>query len=222
MAPQVLQKPCQKRVAGGLGRGNLATWATPLVFDRVSIMGLRILVVDDHAGSLHALSKLLALSGHVVTSANCAEVALRLAGEAGGCDLVVADVGLPHGAALDLMRQARRAFGAVGIALTADDDEPADPAWRDAGYCVRLRKPLRFREVEAAVRVVMARAGAVAGAGAARRRNATTGGERPFDAGPGPSAVDGPTSPAPRRGAAGESREPARPPDPAPTALPRV
>ena len=128
-------------------------------------MGLRILVVDDHAGSLHALSKLLVLSGHVVISANSAAIALRLAGEAGACDLVVADTGLPAGEALDLMRQARRAYGAAGIALTSDDDEPADPAWKDAGYCLRLRKPLRFRAVEAAVRAVMGRARSGVGAG---------------------------------------------------------
>ena len=120
-------------------------------------MGLRILVVDDQAGSLHALSKLLALSGHAVTPANSAEVALRRVAEAGGCDLVVADVGLPHGAALELMGQVRGLYGAAGIALTADDAEPADPAWKDAGYCVRLCKPLRYREVEAAVRAVTGR-----------------------------------------------------------------
>ena len=115
-------------------------------------MGFRILVLDDHPGSLHALSRLLKLAGHDVRSAGTAVAALRLAADAGACDLVIADVDLPGGASLELMRQVGALYDAAGIAMTADDEEPADPAWRAAGYVVRLRKPLRFREVEAAIR----------------------------------------------------------------------
>ena len=119
-------------------------------------MKLRILLVDNHAGSLHALSNLLAFAGHSVRAAGTAAAAARLLAEEGPFDLLIADVGLPGGAALGLMRQAQKACGAPGVALTADDEEPADPCWRAAGFLVRLRKPLRFREVEAAIRKVVA------------------------------------------------------------------
>src|SRR4051794_37382175 len=118
-------------------------------------MPLRILLVDDHAQSRYALSKLLALAGHEVRSAATAAAALEaqaaLAAQSDrpAFDLLIADIGLTGGAAVGLMRQARALYGIPGIAMTADDEEPVDPVWRAVGYRVRLRKPLRFREVEA-------------------------------------------------------------------------
>ena len=115
-------------------------------------MRLRILLVDDHAQSRYALAKLLAFAGHEVCSAATASAALRAAGDSLEWDLLISDIDLPDGSALGLMRQVRAACGAPGVALTTDNEEPADPIWRAAGYVVRLRKPLRFREVEAAIR----------------------------------------------------------------------
>ena len=123
---------------------------------RGGAMKLQILVVDDHAGSLYALSKLLASAGHTVRPAGSAGAAARVLAEQGHFDLLIADTGLAGAAALALMRQVQLRDGAPGIALTADDEEPADPTWRAAGFLVRLRKPLRFREVEAAIRKVFA------------------------------------------------------------------
>ena len=124
-------------------------------------MSLRILLVDEHAGSLYALSRLLKLAGHDVRPARAAAEALRLLESTGPsvawrCDLLISDIGLPGRAALDLMARVESLYGAPGIATTADDEEPADPAWRAAGFVLRLRKPLRFREVEAAIRFVTA------------------------------------------------------------------
>ena len=124
-------------------------------------MGLHIMVVDDHAGSLYALAKLLTLTGHEVRVAGTAAAALRAADDGWGVDLLIADLGLPGGAALGLVGQVRGlgglgngAGGGSAIALTADDDPRAEPAWRDAGYGLLLRKPLRFADIEAAIRAV--------------------------------------------------------------------
>ena len=124
-------------------------------------MPLRILLVDDHAESRYALSKLLAFAGHDVVSVATAAAALRALAPPPGAaavtyDLLICDIELPNLAALGLMCHAQAAWGAPGIALTTDDEEPADPIWRAAGYVVRLRKPLRFREVEAAIRRALA------------------------------------------------------------------
>ena len=124
-------------------------------------MPLRILLVDGHAESRYALSKLLAFAGHDVAAATAAAVLRESApvpggGVAAAFDLLICDIDLPNLAGLALMRHAQAAWGAPGIALTTDDEEPADPIWRAAGYVVRLRKPLRFREVESAIRRALA------------------------------------------------------------------
>src|SRR4051812_17700019 len=77
-----------------------------------------VVVVEDHADSRRALARLLEMSGYEVRCAGSVHEALEVVASH-GCDLLIADLGLPDGSGLDLMRQLRGAYGLTrGIALT--------------------------------------------------------------------------------------------------------
>src|SRR4051812_27593764 len=118
---------------------------------------LRILVVDDHADSCTFLARLLAADGHAVRTAGSVADALIVAAAAdgdgwpGGCDVVVADVGLPDRPGTDVVAELRRRYGTAGVALTGygDDDTRADCA--RAGCAAVLVKPVTYETLTAAI-----------------------------------------------------------------------
>ena len=70
---------------------------------------MRILLVEDHVGTLTAMTKLLAGLGHHVITAATVKEALASA-EHEPIDLVISDLGLPDGSGHDVMRALRRAM----------------------------------------------------------------------------------------------------------------
>lgn len=110
-----------------------------------------VVVVEDNIDSRSALSRLLTLSGYEVRSAGTVGEALAVV-ETHGCDLLIADVGLPDGSGLELMKQLRAVYGLRrGIALsgyTSDDDMKA---CTDAGFRRFMPKPVAYTELLAEV-----------------------------------------------------------------------
>jgi two-component system, chemotaxis family, CheB/CheR fusion protein len=110
---------------------------------------LRILVVDDHEDSAHALAAVLRRRGHDVFTASGFVVALDVAAGLTTIDLLVSDITLPDGSGCDLLpvlrtRQAGGVTTATAIAVTGH----AEPEWLDrcrrSGYGQILVKPGPF------------------------------------------------------------------------------
>jgi CheY-like chemotaxis protein len=111
---------------------------------------LCILLVEDDADSLAALTRLITLTGHrALAAANAAE-ALRLA-ESQRCDLVVSDVGLPDRSGLDLMRELASLYAIPGIAVSGYTDAADVNACERAGFARHLKKPVDFQKLLDAV-----------------------------------------------------------------------
>jgi DNA-binding response OmpR family regulator len=103
---------------------------------------MRVLVVDDDRDTTEALGLLLRAKGFAVELANSLSEARRHRGEA--FDVVVADLGLPDGNGLEVLRELDAGEQTRGIALTgfgsADDRERS----LEAGFAVHLTKPVRI------------------------------------------------------------------------------
>jgi CheY-like chemotaxis protein len=104
---------------------------------------LSILVVDDHADSVDLLARLLRRCGHAVKTASSVAAAVA-AIEEHRFDLLISDIGLPDGSGTEVMRTIRRAQGAPGIALTGHGEDHYTRACVEAGFAVRLLKPVVF------------------------------------------------------------------------------
>ena len=104
---------------------------------------LSILVVDDHPDSLDLLARLLRRCGHVVETASTVAGALAAIARR-RFDLLISDVGLPDGSGTEVMRTIRAVQGVPGIAVTGHGEEDFTVACADAGFAVRLLKPVAF------------------------------------------------------------------------------
>jgi CheY-like chemotaxis protein len=118
-----------------------------------------ILVVDAHAGSLHALARLLRLVGYTVHTAASVAEAHVLAAQ-GQCDVLIAEIELSDGTGFDLLRDMRLAFDrrhpASGrrlpaLALTAAATTADQAACRAAGFDDYVPKPARPAELLQAI-----------------------------------------------------------------------
>ena len=119
----------------------------------------RILIVEDNPANMKLISLLLDNAGHEVLSAVDAETGIMLARTAGP-DLILMDVQLPGMdglAATALLKQDPATAAIPVIALTAmamkDDQEKSVIAGCDA----YIAKPLRYRELYAAIDGLLAR-----------------------------------------------------------------
>jgi CheY-like chemotaxis protein len=111
---------------------------------------LCILLVEDDADSLAALTRLITLIGHRPVPAQTAAEALRLASE-NRCDLVVSDVGLPDRSGVEMMRELASLYRLPGIAVSGYTD-PADvERCTAAGFVRHLHKPVDFQKLIAVV-----------------------------------------------------------------------
>jgi two-component system KDP operon response regulator KdpE len=113
-----------------------------------------ILVVEDHADSLSALAVLLTREGYTVHVAAGVREAESVASSA-GCDLLLADLGLPDGRGTELMRELKLSRGARGIAISGFTDETTKREAAAAGFEKFIEKPAVFDRLLAAVRDVM-------------------------------------------------------------------
>ena len=115
---------------------------------------LSILLVDDHVESLSPLAKLLRHCGHTVqTAESVGEAKAKLQREQ--FDLLVADIGLPDGCGSDVMKAFRDAHGKPGIALTGHGEDHYAKVCEQAGFAVRLLKPVVFEDLIAAIEAAL-------------------------------------------------------------------
>jgi DNA-binding NtrC family response regulator len=108
-----------------------------------------VLIVEDDANSLSAMARLLEQGGYTVRCAATFHQALELAP---GCDVLLADIGLPDGSGLDLMRELAGAVpGLRGIAVSGFGETVDIAHASRAGFSEYLVKPVVLDAVLAAI-----------------------------------------------------------------------
>lgn len=117
---------------------------------------LHILLVEDHLDTLNAMARLLRFSGFEVSTAGTLSEAMTLT-EDGPPDLLLCDLSLPDGDGADVMRQVCRGRRIPSIAVTGHCDGPEMRAAEQAGFAVRLVKPVELTVLLAAIQNVTAR-----------------------------------------------------------------
>jgi len=116
--------------------------ATP----RKKVSPLRLLLVEDHAATLKALSLMLERDGHHVIA--CASISEALAAAAENTfDLVLSDLGLPDGTGAELMEKLRSRHALRGVALSGYGMEEDFARSRAAGFESHLIKPVAIAEL---------------------------------------------------------------------------
>lgn len=117
--------------------------------------GLRVLIVEDHADSATAISRLLRSIGHHPHVAGDLGTARSLA-DAHTFDLLICDITLPDGSGLDLMRQLTRKSGLKGIAVSGHASTADEASSRAAGFSAHLAKPVDFARLRQVIDQVAA------------------------------------------------------------------
>lgn len=118
-------------------------------------VGLRILLVDDHADTRISMQRLLTRRGYVVALAATCQEALSLAATQ-ELDLVISDLGLPDGNGHDLMRSLHgKNARLTGIALSGYGMETDIQRSHEAGFAAHLTKPLDFAVLEMTIEKVL-------------------------------------------------------------------
>jgi signal transduction histidine kinase len=116
----------------------------------------RILLVDDHADTLRALSRLLQRRGFKVTLAQNGGEALQLAA-GNSFDLLVSDLGLPDCSGLELIAKINAIRKLPAIALSGYGMEADIAQSRAAGFDVHITKPVDFERLLLAVNGLLSR-----------------------------------------------------------------
>jgi DNA-binding response OmpR family regulator len=114
------------------------------------------LLVEDHPDTLNAMARLLRFSGYQVSTAATLSEAMTLA-DSGSPDLLVCDLSLPDGDGTDVMRQVCRGRQIPAIAVTGHCDGPELRAAEQAGFALRLTKPVELTVLLAAIANVTGR-----------------------------------------------------------------
>ena len=116
---------------------------------------IRILIVDDEAAVLDALTRILQLEGFEVQTASNADTALDFLAAAGGgpVDLMITDYRMPGRDGLVLAREVRQILPRLPIVLmTGSLVNVAEKDMERLGISFVLRKPFRVAQVRNLVR----------------------------------------------------------------------
>jgi CheY-like chemotaxis protein len=118
---------------------------------RVSVAGLRVLVVEDDDDARDLLIEVLSVRGCVVQAAGSAAEAFEQL-EADVPDLIISDIGMPDEDGYSLLRRVRalpkeRGGQLPAIALTAFTGERDKAMAHAAGFHAHLGKPVRLGEL---------------------------------------------------------------------------
>lgn len=116
---------------------------------------IRVLIVDDEAAVLDAMTRILQLEGFEVRTASNADAALDFLAAAGGgpVDLMITDYRMPGRDGLVLAREVRRILPKLPIVLmTGSLVNVAEKDMERLGISFVLRKPFRVAQVRNLVR----------------------------------------------------------------------
>ncbi len=134
--------------AGNFSRPGALTGTQPLASNAgtTAATPCEILLVEDHADTAQMMRRLLMRRGYVVTIAHGMADALAAVGRQ-RFDLMLADLSLPDGSGLDLMREVARLGDLPGIALSGlgmtEDLRDSEAA----GFSAHLTKPVNLEKL---------------------------------------------------------------------------
>ena len=107
---------------------------------------LRILVVEDHSDTLHALSRLLNHFGHEFPRLIMPASALDMI-KTKDFDVVLCDIALPDGNGYDVVVEAKRKGAVKAVAISGFGARDDVERGREAGFDFYLAKPVDFHEL---------------------------------------------------------------------------
>jgi PAS domain S-box-containing protein len=116
---------------------------------------LRILLVEDHRDTRHALSRLLTHFGHQTSVANNTQRALEMMASQ-RFDVVLCDIGLPDGSGYEVISQAKRKWPVKAVAITGFGTDEDVRRSKEAGSDFHLVKPVDLDELQAVLQQVAA------------------------------------------------------------------
>lgn len=107
---------------------------------------LRILLVEDHRDTRHAMSRLLTHFGHQTSVADSTRRALEMMASQ-RFDLVLCDIGLPDGSGYDVISKAKAKGPIKAVAITGFGTDEDIRRSKEAGFDFHLIKPVDFHEL---------------------------------------------------------------------------
>lgn len=116
---------------------------------------LRILLVEDHRDTRHALSRLLTHFGHHTSVANNIQSALAMIASQ-RFDVVLCDIGLPDGTGYEVVSQAKRKAPIKAVAITGFGTDEDIRRSKDAGFDFHLIKPIDLDELQGVLNQLVA------------------------------------------------------------------
>ena len=110
----------------------------------------RILLVEDHADTAHALTRLLRSRNYEVKAAHSVQDALEAAKNE-PFDVYLCDLGLPDGTGLDFVTAVRKMNATPAIALTGFGMQQDIERALASGFVAHLTKPLNLQKLESEI-----------------------------------------------------------------------
>jgi PAS domain S-box-containing protein len=107
---------------------------------------LRILLVEDHRDTRHAMSRLLTHFGHQTSVADSTRRALEMMASQ-RFDLVLCDIGLPDGSGYDVLSKVKAKGPIKAVAITGFGTDEDIRRSKEAGFDFHLIKPVDFQEL---------------------------------------------------------------------------
>ena len=112
----------------------------------ITVPTFNILLVEDHADTLMAYSKLLRVDGHTVFTADGYQAAIDLVKKE-RIDLAVCDIALWDGNGCDLLKELQKIQKLKAIAVTGFTLADEVDNYRAAGFDAVLPKPLQLAQI---------------------------------------------------------------------------
>jgi PAS domain S-box-containing protein len=125
------------------GAGEAGTDAVP----KHVAKPLRILLVEDHRDTRHAISRLLTHFGHETFVANNIQSAFEMIASQ-TFDVVLCDIGLPDGSGYQVLLQAKRKGPIKAVAMTGFGTDEDIRRSKEAGFDFHLVKPIDFDQLQ--------------------------------------------------------------------------
>jgi PAS domain S-box-containing protein len=119
---------------------------------------LRILLVEDHPDTRHALSRLLTHFGHETSVAGSTKSALEIMASQ-RFDLVLCDIGLPDGNGYEVISKAKRQGPVKAAAITGFGTDEDVRRSKEAGFDFHLIKPVDLEELQRVLEQVVEASG---------------------------------------------------------------
>ena len=108
----------------------------------------KVLIVDDDQGSRELLSEVLTANGYVVASVADGSTARDELSRDGGYEIVIADLRMPNGSGLDLLRDLRTGKRTQDLILMSSFMSGAEKRQAlDLGAKALLEKPFKLSEL---------------------------------------------------------------------------